>query len=310
MSIYTIPQITPQTMPRFRPDLSGWLDTAANFGLVMPLGAASAVSLVPLVTTGKVSLPLALAAFLCVYSSYLIDHLSDVGRLDAGLASSRTKTLARISLFRGLGLCAYLLSMWLTLSCAGIDAAMILLCFPLSVTLYATPLFGRLTRGLFGYRRFKDIPGFKSIYTAFFWGLLMVYAAVFVGGTNPHIVGFFFLYMLLSDVVNTVFCDYKDLERDRAEGVLTWVSMLGPTRTTRLLKQINIAAFGLLMLAVAAHWMPDWLLALGAVHLYVHAVIGQGHTLTVNGGNPGDALMDAEFVLWLPLALLGMSISQ
>jgi 4-hydroxybenzoate polyprenyltransferase len=310
MSIYTIPQITIQTMPNFRPDLLRWLDTAANFGLVMPLGAASAVSVVPLVATGKVSLPLALATFLCVYSSYLIDHLSDVGRMDAGLASSRTKTLARLSLFRGLGLCAYLLSMWLTLSCAGPEAAMILLCFPLSVSLYATPLFGRLTHGLFGYRRLKDIPGFKSFYTAFFWGLLMVYAAVFVGNTEPRIVAFFFTYMLLSDFINTVFCDYKDLERDRAEGLLTWVSMLGLARSTRLLKQINLATLGMLALVVAAHWMPNWLLALAPVHLYVRNVIDQGHITTMAGGNPGDALMDAEFVLWLPLALLGMSIGQ
>lgn len=295
--------------PRFArplPLLSLLLNRAADCGLILPLGAASLVSVVALVSSGRLSLPLAAVAFLTVYSSYLIDHLADIGRLDACLTSERTRKLARAKAVKFFGIGAFASALALSWLHAGLATTSILLCFPLSVAFYGTSLFGRLTGGRCRYRRLKDIPGLKSFYTAAFWCVLMMYAAVFVRTEQTLAIAFFCAYMMLSALVNTVFSDYKDVERDRAEGVRTWIVILGLERTTTCLRLINFFALVLLLAAILIACIPSWMIALTFVHVYVDEVVVRGDALTRAGGNPGDALIDAEYALWLPFALLGM----
>jgi 4-hydroxybenzoate polyprenyltransferase len=243
-----------------------------------------------------------------VYSSYLIDHLADVGRLDGQLASKRTQTLSRRPLFTAFGLAAFIAAVGIALAFSGLGTALLLLCFPLAVALYGTSLFGTVTCEFLPYQRLKDIPGIKAFYTAFFWGLLTLYASRFVEAQDLHQTAFFFVYMVLSTVVDTVFCDFKDLARDRAEGVKTLPLLLGVARTSRLLQTVNGIAFLVLAVSVHLNWIPAWMLALSPIHLYVRAIIDHGQKLVDKGGNPGDAAMDVALVLWLPFALGGLAL--
>jgi 4-hydroxybenzoate polyprenyltransferase len=293
-------------MARLSRLMSYGFECLAALGLVLPAGAAGAVSVVALAGTGRISLPLAAAAFLLVYASYLIDHLADVDRFDEEHASKRSLTLGqRKRFFSALGAAALATAVTITGIAGSPVAKLMLFSFPLAVILYGTPWFGMLTRGLFRYRRLKDIPGFKAFYTAFFWGLLMIYADCFVAGNRPSLVPFFFGYMFLSFFLNTVYCDFKDLERDRFEGVATLPLMLGVANTLRLLHLVNAAAFVWLIAFAAAGWIPAWTTGLALVHGYVSAVLRHGTKVMARGGLPGDAAIDAEFALWLPCALLG-----
>ncbi|MGY6217216.1 hypothetical protein ACW73L_18830 [Methylolobus aquaticus] len=283
------------------------IDRAARFGLVLPIGAASITGVVALALTGALAWPLAVATFLCVYSSYLIDHLADVGELAPEHESDRTKALSNRALFSALGQAAFIGALAISYAYSGLASALLLLCFPVAVALYGTPLFGALAGRFVPYRRLKDIPGIKAFYTAFFWALLVVYAAGFMAAIEPRVTGFFVAYVFLSDLVNTIFCDFKDLERDRLEGVVTLPLMLGVERTTLWLHRVNLAALAVLWGAVMMHWVPSWLIALTPVHLYIGAVVAQGATLVRRGGNPGDGPMDAAFMLWLPLAFIGLN---
>lgn len=286
--------------------LANALQHGSRLGLVVPVGAASTVSAVSVAISGGISWSLALATFLLVYSSYLIDHLADVGRFDSELDSDRGRSMARHQrIFAVCGVSAFLGAIAITALEANLASALLLLAFPLSVVLYGTEWFGRLTFGLLKYRRLKDIPGIKAFYTAFFWGLLMVYADCFLGGGGLPVLAFFFGYMLMSDFVNTVFCDFKDLHRDRADGVATLPLLLGVPQTFQLLGLVN--QFSVLWLCgfVAVGWVPVGLLGLVLIHPYVSAVLGHGERGLAKGKLPGDAVMDAEFLLWLPCTLLG-----
>jgi 4-hydroxybenzoate polyprenyltransferase len=286
--------------------LADALQYGSRLGLVVPAGAASTVSAVSVAISGGISWSLALATFLLVYSSYLIDHLADVGRFDSELDSDRGRSMARHQrIFAVCGVSAFLGAFAITALEADLASVLLLLAFPLSVVLYGTEWFGRLTFGLLKYRRLKDIPGIKAFYTAFFWGLLMVYADCFLGGGGLPILVFFFGYMLMSDFVNTVFCDFKDLHRDRVDGVATLPLLLGVPQTFQLLRLVN--HFSVLWLCgfVAAGWVPVGLLGLVLIHPYLSAVLGHGERGLAKGQLPGDAVMDAEFLLWLPCALLG-----
>jgi 4-hydroxybenzoate polyprenyltransferase len=282
------------------------LQHASRLGLIAPAAAASTVSAFSVAICGGISLSLALAASLLVYSSYLIDHLADVGRFDSELDSDRGRSMARHQrIFAVYGVSTFLGAIAITALEANSASVLLLLTFPLSVVLYGTEWFGRLTFGLLRYRRLKDIPGIKAFYTAFFWGLLMVYADCFLGGGGLPILAFFFGYMLMSLFVNTVFCDFKDLHRDRADGVATLPLLLGVPQTFQLLHLVN--HFSLLWLCgfVATGWVPVGLLGLALIHPYVSAVLGHGKRGLVKGKLPGEAVMDAGFLLWLPCVLLG-----
>jgi 4-hydroxybenzoate polyprenyltransferase len=293
-------------MARLSRLMSYGVECMARLGLVLPAGAASAVSVVALAGTGRISTALAAAVFLLVYASYLIDHLADVDRFDDEQASKRSLALGRRKrFFSVLGAAALAAAVTITGIASSPAAMLLLVSFPIAVILYGTPWFGSLTRGLFRYRRLKDIPGFKAFYTAFFWGLLMVYADRFVGGNQPSLVPFFFGYTFLSFLLNTVYCDFKDLERDRFDGVATLPLMLGIPNTLRLLHVVNAAALAWLIAFVAASWVPVWTTGLALVHGYVSAVLRHGAKVMARGGLPGDAAIDAEFALWLPCALLG-----
>jgi len=275
----------------------------SRLGLLLPLAAASAVSLVSLHATGGLTPWAALLAFLCVYSSYLIDHLSEVDSFEEGVASARSKMLASRRLIGMGGAAAYLLALGITGWQSGLGAVLMLLSFPVAVVFYCMPLVPFRKAGGWQMVRMKDIPGFKAVYTAFFWGWLMSFALVFhhTGTLVEHVA--FSGFMFLSFIVNTVLCDFKDLERDRLEGVPTLPLMLGAERTFKLLQGVSTAAGFWLMLGVALQWLPLWCLALLITRVYASTLLHAGRTGRLDLTNSGEAWADFEFVLWLPAAL-------
>lgn len=282
---------------------------ASDLGLIFSTGTAGTAGTVSYAATGQISVPLVLATFLLVYSSYMIDHLADVGRYDDAIDSERSRTLFRNRRrFMAYGAGAFGLALWLTATQANLAAVLLLLIFPLSVALYGTDGFGRLTRGCLGYRRIKDIPGIKAFYTAFFWGLLMIYALQFLGLERPTLAAFFFGHMGLSAFTNTVYCDLKDLPRDRADGVWTLPLLFGVPRTLRLLHRVNLAALLWLCAFALAERIPQGLLGLALIHVYVAAVLHFGKRRLDAGLLPGAAAIDAELLLWLPCAWLGFAL--
>ncbi len=276
-------------------------------GLLLPLAAASAVSVVSLHATGHVSLGLAMAAFLCVYSSYLIDHLSEVDAFDAELASARSRMLAAKRGIALAGATAYVLALVITGWQSGLGAVLMLLSFPIAVVIYCAPVLPCRSAGRWRMVRLKDIPGLKAAYTAFFWGWLMSFALVFhhTGTLATHLA--FGGFMFLALFVNTVLCDFKDMERDRLDGVPTLPLMLGAERTFRLLQGVSLAAGLWLVLCVALNWLPMWCLAMLATRVYAATMLHGARTGQFDLGRIGEAGADFEFVLWLPCALTGLA---
>lgn len=284
--------------------LEGFVLRTARLGLLLPLAAASAVATISLLATGSLSLWAAFAAALCVYSSYLIDHLAEVDTFEDGLASDRSKLLAASRRrTAGFGAAAYLLALGIAGWQSGLSAFLMLLSFPLAVVIYCTPVIPRRTAGKWSMIRLKEIPGLKAVYTAAFWGWLMSFALVFhhTGSWGEHagFAGFMFLALL----VNTVFCDFKDLERDRAEGVPTLPLTLGAAPTFRLLMGVSLAAAIWLVLSIALNWLPTTAVALLSTRIYATFLLVGGKSGQLDLGHIGEAWADFEFVLWLPSVL-------
>lgn len=207
----------------------------SRMGLLQPLAGASSVAAVSLYAVGHFTPWAALSAFFCIYSTYLIDHLSEVDVFDEKMASARSRRLASRRLA---GVAYYLLALGIAGWQSGVSAALMLLAFAVAVVFYCMPLLPRRSAGVWRMVRIKDITGLKSIYTAFFWAWLMSFVLVFhqAGTLGAHLSfgGFMFLCLF----VNTVLCDFKDMERDRLDGVPMLPLMLGVRRTFQLLRHV------------------------------------------------------------------------
>lgn len=282
----------------------------ARLGLLLPLGGACAVSAVSLIVADHVSIPLFAVVFLCIYSSYLIDHLAEVEQFDESLASERSRLLNRRRLFATAGAISYLAALVITGCTAGWGSMVALLIFPLSVVLYALPVLRTLSFGLFPFARVKDIPGFKSVYTALFWGGLMWFACDFLSsGTLPVIVCLS-LHMALTDFVNTVLCDFKDLERDRAEKVKTLPILLGTARTLDLLSLVNTLTVLVILVMSIAQAVSPALIGLAASNLVLGGMIRSARNSPRHHGWIGEAGADGAFILWLPGLLLARHLLE
>ncbi|MEZ5386287.1 MAG: UbiA family prenyltransferase [Prosthecobacter sp.] len=114
-------------------------------------------------------------------------------------------------------------------------------------------------------------------------------------------------FMILCFFVNTVLCDFKDIERDRLEGVPTLPLLLGPVRTFHLLHVVSLVAGVWLLLAVSFQILPLWCLMLVFTRLHAAWLLRAGRTGRVDLARTGEAWADFEFVLWLPLAALALA---
>jgi 4-hydroxybenzoate polyprenyltransferase len=284
-----------------------WL---GRLGVLLPLGGACAVAAVSQAVTGTVSLPLVTVVFLCIYSSYLIDHLAEVEQFDDALASARSRLLAKKRLFATAGALVYFTALVLAGFHAGAASVIGLLVFPLSVLFYALPLLRVLSGGRCRFASVKDIPGVKSVYTAVFWGWLMVYACDFLNAGTFAQRSCLALCMTLSLFVNTVLCDFKDLARDRAAGVRTLPVMLGSERTLRLLSVVNVLAVLLPLLFAIAGMVPASLMGIAITNLVFARFIHRSAVSVRARGWIGEAGADAAFILWLPGALVAARLLE
>jgi 4-hydroxybenzoate polyprenyltransferase len=204
---------------------------------------------------------------------------------------------------------AFLTALAVTVVFSGYVAAAFLLLFPISVALYGTPLIGELTSNRLGITRFKDLPYIKAFYVAFFWGVLALFAAVFLGVAALATTLFFFAFVSSRLFINTVFCDLKDLGRDATDGVMSLPLALGIRRTLLVLHGVNVATLVMLLTAVLTGIVPFFLLPIALVGFYTYAILQRTTRSDADVEFLGIVSMDAEFILWLPLTALGVLLT-
>ncbi len=276
-------------------------------GLVLPFFAAGGAAALSMLFSGSIDATLALVTALVVHASYLIDAASEDG--DATTASARTLCLQRRR-HRALGggLVAFAAALVLSAAAAGPAAACALLLFPLAVALYVLPWLRLLCGARAPVACIKDIPCVKAFYTAFFWGLLGAFAVVWLGrgDSMPALVGGFAIFFLRL-LLNTLFCDLKDLDRDRAAGVRTWAAALGRDRLLDTLALLNLLLPLLLLALVAAGVWPPTAMALALSTLYFQALLDAARRDDADLEFLCNVVADAEWAPW-PLYLAAGSL--
>lgn len=283
--------------------------TLSRYGILGPFSLGCIFVLSFLLLTGAISIPLAIVGYAISYASYMLDHVSDANRFSESLQSARVGTVARSRASHVLALLAFVAAVAITPVVAGGAALAMLLLFPFAVAMHGTPLFGVLTRGALGYRRIKDIPYAKAFHTAFILALIVPFSAVFLGVGEPLLVLSVFAFFYLRCFSNTVACDYKDLERDKAEGVRTIPMALGITPTAFVLLAVDVLSIGVVVAGIATGAWPLWtaVLAIGvcmsSIGLIYLVRTWRDHEFVCS------VVLDSEFTVSLVMALLFLGLS-
>ena len=91
--------------------------------------------------------------------------------------------------------------------------------------------------------RLKEIVGLKSVLVAFSWGFTGALLPASSQAVDVAMMVMVFTYIFIQVLVNTILCDVRDMDGDRASGVKTIPIALGLSTTKKLLFIVNTLMF-------------------------------------------------------------------
>ncbi len=165
--------------------------------------------------------------------------------------------------------------------------------FLLIVGLAYTDIFKRFT---------KKIPGFKNIYTSISFSMLLFFTPIFYSYQINMLFLVFFVFVLLQFIVDTSFCDLKDMRSDQTNGLKTLPILLGRKKFLLFLYAINLVSFTILIVAIISKLIPLFSLVLILFFLYRIYYINKAKNPRVDVSKL-TSLVDAEYFFW-PMALI------
>ncbi len=147
-------------------------------------------------------------------------------------------------------------------------ASLLYLCPVLGVPIYGSKLLPVQWR----FRRLKDIPGVKTIYTSLAWGCVCgLLPVVLCDAPLSATAWWASSWVCLRMAVNTLLGDWYDIEGDKIQRTLTVAVLLGRQPTYWMVQGLNLVVGGLILIATLAGDLPAF-----AHWLNLSSVIGIG----------------------------------
>ncbi len=151
----------------------------------------------------------------------------------------------------------------------------------------------------------KKIIVFKNICFSLITGLLVIFLAIYYSYPLMNISFFLiFLFIFLRMFVNTIFLDIKDVESDKKQALLTIPILLRNEKTLIFLRWITILSVIPIVSGSLLGRLPRFSLMLLFVVPYSFYYFKKSENKK-NFYLTNYFLADFEFILWLPLILIG-----
>ena len=148
-------------------------------------------------------------------------------------------------------------------------------------------------------------PGFKNYYTSFSASLLVVFIALYCSHPLNLAIWFLFLFIFLCFLVNTSFCDLKDIEADKKQNLLTLPLYFGEKKFLLILHILNILTFSILAFSIIVGIIPLFASSLLIFYFYCFYYIQKARSSTSDLQSLSSYTADGEFILWPVLLLVG-----
>jgi 4-hydroxybenzoate polyprenyltransferase len=158
-----------------------------------------------------------------------------------------------------------------------------------------TSLFKKLT---------KYIVGFKSFIAALFYALMVFLLPVYYSSSISLAVVLMFAFYFLRIFISNAACDVKDIRSDKKRKLKTIAIRLGEKNALLFLNMVNLMSGALIIWGVAIGALSPLSLSLLATipyasyYFYLYSKVGNKEMYT-------NAIVDGEFIFWLPSVVIG-----
>lgn len=149
----------------------------------------------------------------------------------------------------------------------------------------------------------KYVVGFKSYVAAFFYALMVPLMATYYGQRIGWAVLLVFAFYLIRIFISNAACDIKDTESDGKRGLKTLAVYYGNEKAARVLRIVSLLSAIPIAVGIYLGALPLFAAAILLTIAYAYYYLMPNHaadneTLTA-------LIIDGEFLLWLPLVLIG-----
>jgi len=154
----------------------------------------------------------------------------------------------------------------------------------------------------------EKIVGFKNFYTSLSIASLILFTGIYCSYPIGLVLLLLFVFMFFRLMVNTCFCDIKDMDIDRKYRIKTFPAILGKEKFLSVLHMINILSFIPLLMGVYLHILPIFSLLLVTSIVYCFYYIQKAKNQETNIQSLSSIMVDGEFALWPFILFVGSSL--
>ncbi|MBN1280856.1 MAG: UbiA family prenyltransferase [Candidatus Thermoplasmatota archaeon] len=267
-------------------------------GHLLAVGS-SAVALSTMILLGAlIRWEFLLIAYLCPLCIYSYDHYRDFER-DAENNSSRTSHLRKYHHVHPLLIGVY----------GGLFIALLVLFGNLWSILFGISL---LCIGMFYTTKVKQattrITGFKNVYTSLSVASLILFTGIYCSYSVGLVLLLLFVFMFLRFMVNTCFCDIKDIKTDSKYHIRTLPVVLGKEKFLRILHVINLISIVPVVIGVYLQVLPVFSVLLIAAVVYSVYYIEKAKHQGTDMQTLSSVVVDGEFAFWPFIVSIGSSL--
>lgn len=156
----------------------------------------------------------------------------------------------------------------------------------------------------------KKIIGFKSIYIAFSWSLLIIFTSIYCSYSINLVVLFFFIFVFMRWMINTSFFDIKDIKSDKNREIKTMPLYFGKDNFLDLLQVLNLLSIFPILIGILVKQIPTYSFLLTFTFFYSFYYIQKARSKKTQITNLSYIFVDSEFFYWPFLVVLGCMFIQ
>ena len=263
-------------------------------GHLLALGDAIAMYVIGVILGIPVTWHFLIIIYLCVFSSNLFNR-SDEANHDKLTNPVRVKVMKKyMDNIYPITSIALLIVIGFILHFRGAEV-LLLAVFIFLISLLYTMIFKKMT---------MYIIGFKSIVAATFYSMMVLLLVFYHNFPINMAVILMFIFYYVRIFISNAACDIKDIESDKKRGLRTIYIAFGERKGTWFLNIINILSGLMIAWGVYANLLPTFSLALlvtipyAIYYFYLNSKTNCKEFYT-------NAVVDGEFLFWLPFMLIG-----
>jgi 4-hydroxybenzoate polyprenyltransferase len=154
----------------------------------------------------------------------------------------------------------------------------------------------------------EKIVGFKNFYTSVSIASLVFFTGIYCSIPFGLVVLLLFVFLFLRFMVNTCFCDIKDVDADKKYGIKTFPVILGKEKFLSVLHVINVVSFIPLLIGVYLRILSLFSLFLIVSIVYSFYYIQKAKQKETDIQSLSSIVVDGEFAFWPFILFMGSSL--